>query len=194
MSVSSVNPAIEIRDNGDDDDDGDGAVSLKHIALNDADKKYVLAKDIALGAGWSPVGTGSGAEAFTGKFYGNGHTITVNGNPLNKAYTGIFGYAEATEIRDLRVHYAADTSAGASATNIGGLAGYAGGGTAVRNVLVTGGGALKYNGGGTPYIGGLLGRLEGTSAAPSSIENCYGGLSLDVTGSDPRAGALRGIF
>ncbi|MDR2662245.1 MAG: hypothetical protein LBC31_04530, partial [Treponema sp.] len=83
--------------------------------------------------------------------------------------------------------------AGASATRIGGLAGYAGGGTTIRNVLVTGAGnaALIYSGT-NPYIGGIAGYLDGGG---SRMENAYGSLNLKVsTSADIFAGGMVGYL
>jgi hypothetical protein len=182
MSVSSGNPAIEVNSVSGDPDTSDGYISLAAIPVGagSSGKTCVLVNDITLAAGWTPVGTGTGAGAFQGKFYGNGHTITVSGNPANAAYTGVFGYASGAEIRDLSVHYAANVTAAPSATYIGGLVGYADGGTKIRNVLATGTGsaALIYSGSGTPYAGGIAGYLYG---GESRIENCYGSLNLKVS-------------
>jgi hypothetical protein len=96
MSVSAAAPAIEISDNGSDTTDSDGTISLKYMALA-AGKKYVLVNGIALGGTWSPIGTGSGTNAFKGKFYGNGHTISGL-QPASAAYnTGLFGYVDGGE-------------------------------------------------------------------------------------------------
>jgi hypothetical protein len=173
MSVKSANPAVEITD----------AAGFSGIPVSGlAGKTYVLANDITLAAGWTPAGTDA-ANAFQGKFYGAGRTITVSGNPAaSGSYTGLFGYTEGAEIRDLQVYYAVNVNAGASATRIGGLAGYAGGGTKIRNVLVTGAGnaALIYTSGAGPYIGGIAGHLEGGG---SRMENAYASLNLKVSTS-----------
>ena len=61
------------------------------MALNDANRKYVLANDIALTGTWTAIGTDTNT-AFKGKLYGNGHTI--RGLKLgNTAYAGLFGVA-----------------------------------------------------------------------------------------------------
>ncbi|MDR0623656.1 MAG: hypothetical protein LBG10_04435, partial [Treponema sp.] len=101
MSVSSYYPAEEIS----------AQEQLAAMELNNADKKYVLANDITLAEGWTPIGTDT--EPFQGKFYGNGHRITVTGGT-----GGIFGKTDGL-IRDLTVHYTGAVSGG---DNIGGLA------------------------------------------------------------------------
>jgi hypothetical protein len=103
MSVSNTYPAIEILDNGNDNDDSDGTISLKHMATGDANKKYVLVNDIVLAGTWTPKGTGSGAiSPFKGTFYGNGHTISGL-KPAAGPSTGLFGTIGGAEIRDLKV-------------------------------------------------------------------------------------------
>jgi hypothetical protein len=191
MSVNKDNQAIEVNSATGDNDETDGNISLENMALNNANKTYVLTNDITLIGGWTPVGTDT--APFWGKFYGAGRRITVAGDPANTAYTGIFGYASGAEIRDLSVYYAANVSVGADATHIGGLAGYADGGTTIRNVLVSGAGTLIYNTGSKAYYtGGLAGYLDGGA---SQIENCYGSLNLKVsaaTGGFIRAGGIAG--
>jgi hypothetical protein len=136
MSVSSDNPAIEIRDYGDDEDDSDGTISLKYMALNDAGKTYVLVSNITLAAGWIPVGRDDDedpangiTDPFQGKFYGNGHTVTVSGDPADAPYTGVFGYAGGAEIRDLDVEYTGTVISESANRSVGGIVGYAAGNT-----------------------------------------------------------------
>jgi hypothetical protein len=179
MAVSHDNPAVEI----------DSAAAFAAIpGTGSSGKTYVLTNDITLMADWTPIGNSS-TNAFAGKFYGNGHRITVSGNPVATLFTGVFGYVDGEEIRDLTVDYAAQVNAGTSATRIGGLVGFAGGGTAIRNVLATGSGALTYNGSGVLSTGGITGYLGGGG---SHIENCYGGLNLSVTTSASASGSSTG--
>jgi hypothetical protein len=74
-------------------------------AAGSSGKNFVLTADIDLAASsgswtggneWTPVGTGSGANAFQGKFYGNGHTIKGLKIDGSKQYTGLFGYTSGT--------------------------------------------------------------------------------------------------
>jgi hypothetical protein len=166
MTVSSANPAEEITD----------AAGFTGIAAGgSAGKTYVLASDITLAAGWTPAGTGSGANAFQGKFYGAGRTVTVNGNPATSAnYTGLFGYAEGAEIRNLSVYYAAVTVNSGTAT--GGVASYAGGATEIRNVITGGSLGLSSSGSNAVYAGGIAGEASGGA----NIRNCLSGVNVTL--------------
>ncbi|GHV93935.1 hypothetical protein AGMMS50293_02550 [Spirochaetia bacterium] len=140
---------IEIADNGDDNNDSDGKISLKYMATNNPAKKYVLTDDITLTGAWAPIGIGPGAAAFQGKFYGNGHTIKGLQLSLTSFYSGLFGYTQGTvsgsgetgvysnTIRDLKVELTASdmTNATSTVAQMGGVAGCADG-TEFRNVLV----------------------------------------------------------
>jgi hypothetical protein len=202
MSVSHTYPAIEVTTATGDNDDTDGNISLANLALNNANKTYVLTADIALSGAWTPIGTGSGANAFQGKFYGNGHTITVNGNPAPAQYTGIFGYVSGAgaEIRDLTVDYGADTTVTGSGTQryTGGLAGYVSGGVQIRNIIVksTAGKALLYTQTAASYTGGIAGYMTGSSDAGSPLlDNAYCGLTLSIGGTAAKyAGGIAGYI
>jgi hypothetical protein len=149
MSVSDDYPAEEIG----------SQTELAAMATNNANKKYVLANNISLGGAWTPIGTN--ASAFRGTFYGNGHTITVGSGFSNAAHTGIFGYTSSALIRDLAVAYSSSVTAGSSATNIGGIAGYAGGTTVIRNCVVSGAGGVTLQKNGTSAaLGGMAGYME----------------------------------
>jgi len=134
-------------------------------------KNFMLTEDVTL-TSWEPVGTGTIdpndpniiATAFQGKFYGNGHTITIN-SMNTAANMGLFGTVQRAEIRDLRVEYAMTADGNG---NFGGIAGevfnlplttgtqY----TYIRNVIVDG--SLTINGSGEIYAGGIAGRNEST--------------------------------
>ncbi|MCL2139232.1 MAG: hypothetical protein FWH41_06840, partial [Treponema sp.] len=179
------------------------AQDLADIQLDDANAQYVLANDIAISntdfsGGWIPLGVEE--KPFRGKFYGNGHSITFNGSFAPAAYTGIFGYAQGAEIRDLTVAYG-DTVVNATqsvardtfklgmdendiinlyylnncnAFYAGGLAGYLVD-TGICNVITTGT-ALRVTPSGsiTTWLGGITGYIEGSG----KIENSYAALSV----------------
>jgi hypothetical protein len=183
MSVDSEHPAIEIADNGDDADDTDGMVSLKHIALNDVNKIYVLTDTISISTAHSPIGTAT--QPFKGKLYGAGKTITLSvGFDAETAEdVGLFGYVNGALIRDLTVVYAGNPSIGSSgspnstAVYIGGIAGRAEGGTKISNCIARGAeettslSALSTSG--TTAVGGITG-LNGT------LENCLAALNVEA--------------
>jgi len=172
MKVSDTSPAVEIR------------TMTELAAIKDSlDKQYVLANDITVSGEWTPVG--SEAIPFTGKFYGNGHTITVSNNFADAMYTGVFGSINGAEIRDLSVYYAGIVSASDTAAKIGGLVGNAENGATLRNIIVIGasGAMLKHEASDSFYIkfyGGVVGYMEGAS---SKLENVYSALNMDITSS-----------
>jgi len=161
---------------------------------------FVLVEDITL-SNWTPL-TGN----FTGKFYGNGHTITVSGNFTDAAYTGVFGNVSgvSAEIRDLTVNYRTNAAAGSSAVYIGGLAGYAGAGAKLRNIAVIGayGVVLSYTNANTAAkmtrFGGIAGELNG---AGTLLENAYSNLNMylssgaaDNVANNTRVGGIAGYM
>jgi len=76
MTVSRANPAIEISNNG----------QMELISSNPG-SNFLLTRDITL---TNHVPIGDRNNPFTGNFYGNGHTITIN-SMSDSAYMGLFG-------------------------------------------------------------------------------------------------------
>jgi hypothetical protein len=147
----------------------------------------VLTRDITISS-HTPIGdnsTDDDTSRFTGKFYGNGHKITIN-SFVNKQYTGLFGYTDDALIRDLTLEYhvTIESNAADDIQYLGGIAGHAGGTTDIRNII-TGGSleatlaieAEKYIGGITGYMGGTM----NNSISPPKVE-------CDVTITNIRAG------
>ena len=117
-------------------------------------KNYVLGANIDLG-GEEITPIGDLDNPFTGKFSGNGHTVsnfTIN-KPEN-LYLGLFGYNEGT-IMNLGVEKAEVSGT----TRVGGVCGVNIG--KLQNCYNTG--AVS----GTQYVGGVCGANSGT------IQNCY---------------------
>ncbi|MDR3019331.1 MAG: baseplate J/gp47 family protein, partial [Treponema sp.] len=172
MNVSQSNPAIELTQT-------DFSSKLSADA-----RTYVLTQNITLATDWIPVGTGSGTDAFRGKFYGNGYTIKVDGDPpKNRGIVGIFGFVENAEIRDLRVEY---NSIEAGASNyFGGIAGYARYATVIRNIIVDG--SVTSVDGSFNSSSLSVGMIVGDMQAGVEIDNCYAALNLslnaDVSGT-----------
>jgi hypothetical protein len=162
LSVSDTNPAIEIT----------SATGLSAILAN-LSGQYVLAQDIT-NSSHTPIGTSS--APFTGKFYGGGHTITINGFS-NSTYTGLFGYTNNALIRDLTVAYNTTIASNAIIQYLGGITGYADGSTEIRNIVTSGslGATLAYTG--EKYIGGITGYMANTV----TIANIGAGLNLSAT-------------
>jgi hypothetical protein len=145
-----------------------------------AGKEYILTDDIEIAESWTPIGTEN--QSFQGTFYGNGHAIVVKSgfSFTDVPYTGIFGYVNDAEIRDLTLRYDVNVAAGASADRIGGLTGYAGGSTRIRNVTIqsAAGVTLSRAGGAATarYLGGIAGYLAGTAG----MENCSSSLGVSL--------------
>jgi hypothetical protein len=177
MSVNSSAPAIEIFT----------AADLANIQNTGLGRQYVLANDIIVPT-HTPIGTGSGANAFTGKFYGNGKTITICGFN-NNTYTGLFGYISGSAIiRDLSVAY--DSGTGNRTVTIpsnnvirlfGGVAGWAEQNTTICNIIT--GGSLNVAdltiSNNDKYIGGITGTFPNTV----TMTNIRAGLNLSAKAS-----------
>ena len=145
-------------------------------------KNYVLTRDVNISGEWTPRGTS--ANAFQGKFYGNGHTITFSGNFGTAATAGIFGYTggDTSEIRDLTVFYPNPVTAN-SATVAGGMVGYAAGQTSIQNCIADSApsAALKITSTSPSdvYLGGMAGRLD----SKGKINNCKAYLNVELAHS-----------
>jgi hypothetical protein len=107
MTVSNEYPAIEITSVTGDNDPSDGTLSLDAIK-NNLGGQYVLANDINIPGDWIPVGKFNNDKpelSFSGKFYGAGHTITLNGGFSGELCYGLFGCAQNAVIRDFTLEY-----------------------------------------------------------------------------------------
>ena len=192
MSVSNLatNPeVIEIRTQAEFNAIGTPTTSNPSYGLGlvNANKKYVLANDITL-TSWTPIGDSS--NSFQGKFYGNGHTVTISG--MNAAANmGLFGVVDNAVIRDLTVSANITIPANSTTVSFGCVAGCANGSTEIRNIVTRGSvtsGVLSA--GGEKYIGGVAGYM----ANGGSISNCYVDidLSASVSTSDISFGGIAG--
>ncbi|GHV96212.1 hypothetical protein AGMMS50293_25320 [Spirochaetia bacterium] len=202
MSVSNANPAIEVNSATGDTSETDGTISLANIALGNPNKNYVLTADITAGS-WMPVGTGSGANAFQGKFYGNGHTVTITGfGSPSHSYQGLFGVVQGAEIRDLTVTYGAVTVTNGTTTSMGGIAGQATGTTKILNCIVKGEMVKDATGKPIPiltltssstsdiFMGGMVGYMEGGVR----ISNCRAALNMSLTSTSETYWEEEGVF
>ncbi|MCL2805248.1 MAG: hypothetical protein FWD26_04850 [Treponema sp.] len=148
---------------------------------------YALTEDIVLTSWIPPAGT------FSGKFYGNGYTVTIRsfGDLTGITDIGLFRIAGGTNsfIRDLTVLYEANpatpehesvTITPTGAFRFGGITGTAEGNAQLLNVRVLGSFSISGSNGTSDtnaiHIGGMAGQMTGTS----SINNAYGGLNLTV--------------
>jgi hypothetical protein len=164
MSVNQSNTVTEIRTQDE----------LANVA-NNLSGQFVLANNIEINGAWTPIGI-SDTNSFTGKFYGNGHTITVSGGFGGTTYRGIFGYAQNAVIRDLTLNYNHASPINVPANSyIGGIVGYLSN-TRVSNVITTGG-TLSVISSGAVWLGGITGYIRGSQ----KIENSRAGLSVSLT-------------
>jgi len=196
MDASWENPIIEVNSANAAYDAENNTIGLANMALGDSTKKYVLANDIALTGAWTPIGTGT--NAFMGKFYGNGKTITFNSAFVAATHTGIFGYVKDAEIRDLTVNYTANVSANSS-TNTGGIIGYAGctapGTTAITNCIVSGDAGASLSVTDSTSSGTTLGGIVGLMESGVVIQNSYAALNVGLTkngAGNPCVGGVAG--
>ncbi|MDR2160165.1 MAG: hypothetical protein LBP23_08895 [Treponema sp.] len=166
----------------------DAANGDKGGAAQNEPKNHALTAGIPLTGPRTPIGNST--TPFRGKFYGNGHTITIESgfSFADADYTGIFGYAAGSaEIRDLTVAYKSSAAAGSSAVNIGGIMDHAGGTTTIRNCIVSGasGVTLTQTGAsGNMCLGGMAGYM-----ATASIVNCR--MDLDISNTTASAATIR---
>ncbi|GHV94710.1 hypothetical protein AGMMS50293_10300 [Spirochaetia bacterium] len=202
LAVSNEQPAIQISSADNVYDPISNTVGLANISsISDyLSRQYVLVNDIAV-SGHTPIGTSE--NTFRGKFYGNGHTVTITGT-MTAADSGLFGVVGDNALaRDLTVQYNTVTVSPTGAARFGGIAGRATGKARLENVLTRGSAEFNVGGDTTAHVGGivgLLGRIEQTeisaegSASTASIYNAYGGLNLQVEKSSQTANANGSIY
>ena len=155
---------------------------------------YILIRDIRLSGYWTPL-CKSGAEAFSGILNGNGHT--VSGLKLadkgNFQYVGLFGYLYDATIKKLNL-VITNTElelSGASEQGLGALAGFAWN-TSISGVEVSGpskGLKVEKRNGGDFFVGGIAGKLAGSSSISLSATH----FSIEVNADSTGAGHLGGI-
>jgi uncharacterized repeat protein (TIGR02543 family) len=165
-------------------------------AYNNGKNAYVLEQDITLTGTWTPIGyvqsvdsgghpTG-GIHAFSGNFYGNGHTIrnlVLPGGSIH--YIGLFGYIENALIQDVQVELGENVISvtNGSAQWIGIIAG-AHKNSVIRNCGVYSQSGITVNGTGTNHldVAGISFGIYPTDGNRSSIiENCYVSMNMTIT-------------
>lgn len=145
--------------------------------------KYRLGADIDLSTkNWTPIGSQSGP--FRGILDGNGHTIRGLWGSKGVNNRGLFSWLTGATIRNLNIQLDRRGFTGLS-TRGGALAGTAYAGTLIEQVHVQGLAGSRMNHGGQ-YIGGLVGVLDGSSIAQSSVSD------IEVYGSN-EVGGLVGL-
>jgi hypothetical protein len=187
MSVANNNPIIEINTEADLTAIRTPATDNHYYGLGavNAVKQYVLTDDITIETAWTPMGTAD--NSFHGKFYGNGHTVTIK-KITAVADTGLFGVVNNCLIRDLTVNYYNTNDNGdpidggtviitsSFETRFGGITGTMSGTAKMENVLVKGAVSVTVDTDHDLYTGGIAGLMLGAS----EINNAYGGLNLTV--------------
>ena len=147
------------------------ADELKAIS-NNLDGSYILENDIPLSGDWSPLGMDPGSP-FTGCFDGNGYNIKgLNVKEPSGSYQGygLFGYVTGSVV-DVNV----EGNVLAMKLNVGGIVGYANGGTEISVCYSSGSVTAE-----SSISGGIVGNLTGnltdcfSSAEVSGIYNVGG--------------------
>ena len=154
-----------------------GSMSSEQLAVS-SNKNFVLTSDIAL-SDWNPSGIGT----FTGKFYGNGHTVNISGTMTAATDMGLFGVVSGGLVRDLTVNYnpaVSVTGPDIDNAHFGGMAGTVTGAAQFLNVLVSGDLTFTVKGDNTAYAGGIVGLLSSASTARTTVSNAYSSLNLTV--------------
>jgi len=192
MSVSKENPLIEINTSADII-----AIStpiplpeisnpLYGLGSTYANKQYILTNSNITLSGWTPIG--DNANSFQGKFYGNGHTITITG--MNAAAEmGLFGVVQGASsdnpaiVRDLTVNYNNVSVTRTAETRFGGIAGRFNEHTRMTNTIVSGKFGITATNASNNHIraGQMIGDISySTTNAIAEINNVYANLELTV--------------
>ncbi|MCL2443388.1 MAG: hypothetical protein FWD13_08005 [Treponema sp.] len=146
---------------------------------------YILTSNITV-SDHVPIGTA--INPFTGRFFGNGHTITMQ-SFTNVTHTGLFGYVSNAVIRDLTLAFDADPyseeledkiveiKTNDVITHFGGITGEATGTTQVRNIITRGSLDVTMAVNDVKNIGGIVGSMsDGVT-----INNINAGIDIDST-------------
>ncbi|MCH5215042.1 MAG: Ig-like domain-containing protein [Muribaculaceae bacterium] len=141
----------------------------------------VLDNDIDLGNyDWSPIGASS-SKPFSGKFDGNGHTISglYIDNPTQNLM-GLFGYAVGTAASPVEIKNVTVKGYVCGKQNVGGIVGNI-------NAYGTIEGCANYaDVVGTSSVGGVVGYIS--SASSTKLTNCYN--QGDITGTSNVGGVV----
>lgn len=147
---------------------------------------YVLRTDIDMGddVSWTPIGNKDGSiSAFTGTFYGEGHTIRINIKGATENYQGLFArISETGKVQNL--HVAGNISCTTSRM-VGGIAGENLG--TIENCWVSADVSSEWKESLSAYtakVGGICGENNGT------VQYCC--MSGNVTNNDADVGGIVG--
>jgi len=145
---------------------------------------YVLAADISLAEydNWEPIGnnsTSSVASRFTGRFNGNGYTISdLNIDNDSRNYVGLFGYADNAALDDIVL----DNVSVRGNEVVGGIAGY------LNNSEITGSCVTGSVNGVGYYVGGIVGVV----GVNGKVTGCWSAVS--VNGDSLYVGGITGYL
>jgi len=163
---------------------------------NDLSGTYVLGANLSLPSDFEPIGSSGTGNHFTGKFDGNGYTITLNMDRSAAAhmYTGLFGYTNNAKIENLNVEGTViSTSTGGYNAYAGGIVGYADQ-TEIKNCHFSG--KVEATGGNYAFAGGIVGNATSNSkivgcsntgsvkATSSTNSACAGGIAGQATNTE----------
>lgn len=125
---------------------------------------YILQKDIVISEDWKPISN------FTGKFDGNGHTITFNidkntGAFVRTQYLGLFTSCTDATIKNLYINGNISLTTGGSLSNpnmyVGGVVANSTNST-LENVHFSGNINVETNNDNSSWAGGLIGKADNT--------------------------------
>ena len=156
------------------------AINDNGLGSANANRNYILVNDIEITGEWTPIGTNTDSTTFQGKFYGNGHSVTINTfTTTNRENLGLFNRVNNTLIRELTVVYDTRIPINENTERFGGITATASGTTIILNTIVSGNissgeiSSTRID----KSIGGIVGLLSFTSA----IYNCLSALDMDIT-------------
>ncbi|MCL2444146.1 MAG: hypothetical protein FWD13_11890, partial [Treponema sp.] len=156
------------------------AINDNGLGSANANRNFVLVNNIEITAEWTPIGSNV-TNAFFGKFYGNGFTVSINSfttTAANRVNLGLFNNVNGALIRDLTVVYNTEIPANNNTLRFGGISATASAATRILNTIVSGNissGVISASG--QKMFGGIAGWLSNTSA----ISNCLSALDMDIT-------------
>lgn len=159
------------------------------VSINSTISAKLVANIDLGGKIWSPIGLSS-QTAYKGTFLGNGYSIQnmIIDTTISTQNAGLFYALDSGAIvQDIAFENPVIISNG---VNIGAVAGTMKNDAIIRNISVSGG-MLKYNGSGTGYVGGLVGRAL-NSSANLFINNSFSTSTLSGLSTNSYVGGIVG--
>gem|GEM_PF-1909111 len=196
MAVSNTEPLIEVIDELSPytETNQRKTIGFKNIASHSLSAQYVVTNSFTV-TGHTPI------DPFTGKFYGNGHTVTIQDFGSTGAYMGLFGDTNNAVIRDFTLVYDSDTPAlhnivtipaNSNTQYLGSVAGRIQGTTEISNIITRGSlETEELDIANTKFLGGITGYM----ATTAKIANCRAGMDFTCITGNPfevRFGGLIG--